>query len=73
MGATGERARRSEGGQRGTKHIVFRVPTTSKGAMGSKGVRICYTRFLGPHHLCGARGERARRSEREQRGGGKEE
>ena len=35
----GERARRSEGGQRGTKHIVFRVPTTSKGATRSKGVR----------------------------------
>ena len=39
MGATGERVRRSEGGQMGTKHIVFRVPTTSKGAMGSKRVR----------------------------------
>ena len=51
MGARGERARRSEGEQRGTKrseayHILgFRVPTTSvgvrgegqKGAKGSEG------------------------------------
>ena len=30
-------------------------------------MRICYTRFLGAHHLCGGKGERARRSEGEQR------
>ena len=51
--------------------LGFRVPTTSvgergvgqrgakgvKGSKGSKGEQsIFYTRFYGPHHLCGSKG-----------------
>ena len=28
------------------------------------GVRVCYTRYLGPHHLCGGKGQGQRRGVR---------
>ena len=69
MGSKGQCGQRSRG-VRGSKRnkgyfvLVFWIPTIcvrgeeSKGSKGREGQGLCYTRFLGPHHLYeGLRGE----------------